>query len=135
MPLSHLCQADHLSLLSPPLYPKPTVGACVLLRPKMFAGLICKSYLGQQLTPPHVGTQVIEIIRLCVMEERGRRAGQRVARDKTQEKGPGYHYCGDLCPGSAQGELELQRKAGDRPRAEVLSLSKNSYILRWPGSN
>ena len=71
MPLSHLCQADHLSLLSPPLYPKPTVGAFVLLRPKMFAGLICKSYLGQQLTPAQVGTQVIEIIRLCVMEGGG----------------------------------------------------------------
>lgn len=54
MLLSHLCPADHLSLLSPPLYRKPTVGAFVFLEPKMFAGLTDMPKLPGSATSPQL---------------------------------------------------------------------------------
>lgn len=49
--------------------------------PKMFAGLIHRNRMSPHLPQLMQEPQVIEIIRLRVMEERERRAGQRVARD------------------------------------------------------
>lgn len=73
---SHLFQAVHLSLLSPPFCPKPTYGDFVFLESKMFAGLRCRRCMSQQLPQVMQKPQVIEIIRLHVMEEKEMKAGR-----------------------------------------------------------